>query len=65
MKIIYDIAQKAQISEVDDFIIFFAELIAEECCDIAEAAQDLRRQMEDLQNQYEEFTGWKYLKETA
>lgn len=26
-------------------------------------AQDLRRQMEDLQNQYEEFTGWKYLKE--
>jgi len=28
-------------------------------------AQDLRRQLVDLQNQYEEFTGWKYLKETA
>ena len=41
MKIIHDIAQKAQISEVDDFIIFFAELIAQECCDIAEAAQEV------------------------
>ena len=28
-------------------------------------AQDLRKQIQDLQNQYEEFTGWKYLKETA
>jgi len=41
MKIIHDIAQKAQISEVDDFIIFFAELIAEECSDIAEAAEQV------------------------
>jgi phage-related holin len=38
MKIIYDLAQKAQISEVDDFIIFFAELVAQECVDIAESA---------------------------
>jgi hypothetical protein len=41
MKVIYDIAQKAQISEVDDFIIFFAELIAQECVDIVEAAEEV------------------------
>ena len=26
-------------------------------------AQDIRKQIQDLQNKYEEFTGWKYLKE--
>ena len=41
MKIIYDLAQKAQISEVDDFIIFFAELVAQECVDIAESAEQV------------------------
>ena len=39
MKIIYDLVQKAQISEVDDFIIFFAELVAQECVDIVESAE--------------------------
>jgi hypothetical protein len=28
-------------------------------------AQEIRREIENLQNRYEEFTGWKYLKETA
>lgn len=28
-------------------------------------AQEMRRELQDLQNRYEEFTGWKYLKETA
>ena len=28
-------------------------------------AQDLRKQIQDLQDRYEEFTGWKYLKETV
>jgi len=26
-------------------------------------AQEMRQEIQDLQNQYEEFTGWKYLKE--
>lgn len=26
-------------------------------------AQEMRRELQDLQNRYEEFTGWKYLKE--
>ena len=28
-------------------------------------AQEMRRELQDLQNKYEEFTGWKYLKETV
>ena len=28
-------------------------------------AQEMRKEIENLQNKYEEFTGWKYLKETV